>query len=607
MHFRFLTIFIFSIGMLTKLSAQSTGDSLRMEPAMGLYGDEIITLMFVGDISPSKEIIDNCALPSGGYDFKSLFKYVQPILGTSDLVCGNLNTSILTDNLSDGDRYAAPPSFANDLAMAGFNFLFTSNNQCLDYGRDGLVKTIKTLDSLGIRHSGTYINCKDRNSRSPSMFYRNGFNIALLNYTYGTNQPGASWDCNVNLMIKDWIVPDIRAAKAKSADFTVVYLNWGFEGDRYPSLDQSELAKELMDAGADLVVGTHAGVTQKVDWVRYVGGDENKYGLLAYSLGNFLTGTDKKYQDGGVILEVKLCRDTLTNKVQICRYDYIPTWMHKQTALVGSEYFVLPVNNVETGKIGINPDKAAKERMNLFANYTRGLLLPTIPEARYNLNEDVVADVAEMIHIINKPVNRLHSQMDTNIVSIRKKYVYSLSEGLILKTDVALIRRKFTDVKMYKDELKELFGEEVAVIAEVVPTDTATEKSKTQYKYITVSNSGKKSLAEIKAELKASDLNEIEINKYDSLMRSRGVFDTTYRVQFYALRSLVEVSTSKYPSVKGFEVVKDKNGYYYYLVGAGNTRTSLDVLKTKLISEGLKDAFVVQYVNRKRVNYFPLK
>ena len=70
---------------------------------------------------------------------------------------------------------------------AGFNVLLTANNHCLDRGKKGLERTILMLDSLRIPYTGTYRNEEKRRQRYPLLIHKNGFRIALLNYTYDTN------------------------------------------------------------------------------------------------------------------------------------------------------------------------------------------------------------------------------------------------------------------------------------------------------------------------------------------------------------------------------------------------------------------------------------
>ena len=81
--------------------------------------------------------------------------------------------------------------------------------------KTGMERTIQLLDSSGIRYAGTYKNLSERRQRYPLFINRNGFRIALLNYTYGTNGIKATSPNIVNYIDKNTILQDIQSAKAR--------------------------------------------------------------------------------------------------------------------------------------------------------------------------------------------------------------------------------------------------------------------------------------------------------------------------------------------------------------------------------------------------------
>jgi poly-gamma-glutamate synthesis protein (capsule biosynthesis protein) len=116
----------------------------------------------------------------------------------------------------------------------------------------------------------------------PHWIERNGIRIAVLGYNEfkprafeaGATTPGIAWSEDSQ------VVADIRAARAAGADLVIPFMHWGWERERQPTDRQRQLARTMIDAGADVVVGGHPHVTQGVDTY--------KGKLIVYSLGNFV-------------------------------------------------------------------------------------------------------------------------------------------------------------------------------------------------------------------------------------------------------------------------------------------------------------------------------
>jgi poly-gamma-glutamate synthesis protein (capsule biosynthesis protein) len=111
---------------------------------------------------------------------------------------------------------------------------------------------------------------------------RQGLRIAVLSYNEfkprsfeaGADRPGIAWSEDSQ------VVSDIRAARAAGADLVIPFMHWGWEREPDPSERQRQLARTMIDAGADVVVGGHPHVTQGAEYYRGK--------LIVYSLGNFV-------------------------------------------------------------------------------------------------------------------------------------------------------------------------------------------------------------------------------------------------------------------------------------------------------------------------------
>lgn len=156
-----------------------------------------------------------------------------------------------------------------------------ANNHTLDYGTDALTDTLATLNEHDILHVGAGENLQE--AKEAVVIETNGKTIGFLGFSRVL--PVASWAAgNKNpglFSTYDSTIPEneIRSVK-NTCDLVIVYVHWGIERNEYPEDYQRELAKKYIDAGADMVVGSHPHVLQGFEFYK------NK--PILYSLGNFL-------------------------------------------------------------------------------------------------------------------------------------------------------------------------------------------------------------------------------------------------------------------------------------------------------------------------------
>ncbi len=128
------------------------------------------------------------------------------------------------------------------------------------------------------------------------MINRNGFRIALLNYTYGTNGIKATSPNIVNYIDKNTILQDIQSAKARQPDAIIACMHWGEEYQSLPNREQRELANWLLQQGVTHIIGSHPHVIQPMELC--TNGTEQH--IIVYSLGNFISNMSKANTDGGL-------------------------------------------------------------------------------------------------------------------------------------------------------------------------------------------------------------------------------------------------------------------------------------------------------------------
>ncbi|MDO4164256.1 MAG: CapA family protein, partial [Bacteroides sp.] len=267
-----------------------------------LSAQERITLLFVGDLMQHQAQIDAARTPQGEYDYSACFSRVKQQISQADIAIANLEVTLGGAPYRGYPAFSAPDSYLTSILDAGFDVLLTANNHCLDRGRKGLERTISLLDSLSVPHAGTYRDAAERKQRYPLFLKKNGFTIALLNYTYGTNGIRVTAPNVVNYIDREAILQDIRSAQARRPDAIIACMHWGEEYRSLPNSEQRALADWLLAQGVTHVIGAHPHVIQPME----LRTDGRRQHVVVYSLGNFISNMRATNTDGGLIFTLEL-------------------------------------------------------------------------------------------------------------------------------------------------------------------------------------------------------------------------------------------------------------------------------------------------------------
>lgn len=294
------------IGLVT--GAGEIGDSPKVE------------LLFTGDAMQHQAQLDK-ALEIGqtNYDFSECYEMISDDIQEADYAICNLEVPLGGPGSYSGyPCFSAPDSFLEALIDAGFDMFLTANNHCLDRGDKAARRTLNVLDSLKVDHIGTFQDSVQRDSIAPFIKDINGFKIAFLNYTYGTNGIEPKEGFEVALIEKEKIRKEIEKAKSLSAEIIVVTIHWGIEYVLTENAVQRELAQFIADSGADIIIGSHPHVVQPM---KIISSKDNKPVLVVYSLGNFISNMKTADTRGGAMVWVTITRDK-TGKAQFDHADY---------------------------------------------------------------------------------------------------------------------------------------------------------------------------------------------------------------------------------------------------------------------------------------------
>lgn len=177
--------------------------------------------------------------------------------------------------------FRTDPKNVQILLDLGIDIVSLANNHSLDYGRDALSDTFATLDEAGILYAGAG-DSKER-AEELQVIEANGKKFGFLAATRVI--PVAGWDVRnkqpglFTTYDDTRLVERIRESK-EECDFLTVYVHWGIEREEYPQEYQNVIAKHCVEAGADVIIGTHPHVLQSIEFI------DGK--PVFYSLGNYI-------------------------------------------------------------------------------------------------------------------------------------------------------------------------------------------------------------------------------------------------------------------------------------------------------------------------------
>jgi poly-gamma-glutamate synthesis protein (capsule biosynthesis protein) len=259
------------------------------------WAADTVKLLFAGDV-----VLDDTAgaMIARGQD---PFQGFAPLFAQGDIRLANLECVVATTG-SAGDKnytFRAHPRVLPVLKRH-FDALALANNHSGDYGREAFAEMLGLLQGAGMAQFGGGNNLSQ--AHTPLVLERKGLRIALLSYNEfmprsfeaDSQAPGTAWSED------EQVVADIRAARTvHRADLVIPVMHWGWENEPLANARQRQLARTLVEAGADAVIGGHPHVRQDIEII---------HGKpVIYSVGNFvMKETDNAEQRIGWVLELNL-------------------------------------------------------------------------------------------------------------------------------------------------------------------------------------------------------------------------------------------------------------------------------------------------------------
>lgn len=212
------------------------------------------------------------------------FLHIQSDIAQADFSFVNLETAVTLENEKDTNQiynFKSNPESLTGLKNAGFDMVSVANNHSMDFLQKGFLDTLTHLDTAGLLYVGGGLNAQEAyQAKSVNL---KGKTVKFLAFSRfiptgdwfaGSNKPGIAQAYDRKPVL------DAIARERERADYVLVYLHWGVEMNNRPEAWQREFAKQMIDAGADAIIGSHVHVLQGFEYY--------KGKPIAYSIGNFL-------------------------------------------------------------------------------------------------------------------------------------------------------------------------------------------------------------------------------------------------------------------------------------------------------------------------------
>lgn len=246
-------------------------------------------LVAVGDNLMHRSCTLSAKNADGTYDFTKHFANMADIFKAADLAVISQDTVLggieLGATSTETGIFNTAVELADGMADAGINVVLAANNHIMDEGSAGLNTMMSYFSTKYPNITLLGVNNSREAKDEPVYVETNNIKIAMINYSYGSNQT-ADLDASpylLNQYDEDWLADILKQAR-EEADFIIAFPFWGEQNSMDYTQEQERQAQFLADNGVDLIIGSYPHVVEPVKWITAENGDRT---LVYYSLGNF--------------------------------------------------------------------------------------------------------------------------------------------------------------------------------------------------------------------------------------------------------------------------------------------------------------------------------
>lgn len=363
---QFITASAFSAEVLRYKQGCSAGDDIR--------------IVGVGDLLMHDRLQIQASQHKLG--FKSLWSSLLPIFAEADIAYANLEGTTAESVVKGGkiqidpgfvfdkEVYSGYPAFnyhkslITDIKESGFDVVSTANNHSFDRESVGVDKTIAELIAVGLSYTGTKTKAFGANETWHTITEVKNRRIAWLACTYETNGRRDKLKQVLTCFDqKELLLKTIRdLSNDPSIDAVIVTPHWGGEYQLQHNSQQTKLGREILEAGAVAVIGTHPHVVQP--WEKYTT-KSGREGFIAYSTGNFVAGQSPIEKRTSLMVSLSLTARA-GEKLELRGVEYVPLLIHRGSIIQSKDMRVAlstTPEKVASSAVKIWNDNYAQENM----------------------------------------------------------------------------------------------------------------------------------------------------------------------------------------------------------------------------------------------------
>lgn len=295
-------------------------------------------LVAVGDNLMHRSCTLSAKNADGTYDFTKHFANMADIFKAADLAVISQDTVLggieLGATSTETGIFNTAVELADGMADAGINVVLAANNHIMDEGSAGLNTMMSYFSTKYPNITLLGVNNSREAKDEPVYVETNNIKIAMINYSYGSNQT-ADLDASpylLNQYDENWLSDILKQAR-EEADFIIAFPFWGEQNSMDYTQEQERQAQFLADNGVDLIIGSYPHVVEPVKWITAENGDRT---LVYYSLGNFQSIQNTVENMLGGQANVTISKEEDGTHISDYSLDFVVTHYEKRES---SEYY----------------------------------------------------------------------------------------------------------------------------------------------------------------------------------------------------------------------------------------------------------------------------
>lgn len=329
-----ITSFVMFVLFLVVSNAMSVFYEFGNKEVQPRTEDDLVVMDFVGDVMLGRGIAE--LAESKGYPY--LYRGVADYWKQSDLVAANVESAVLRlpeNQYKREDKkirlfLSCNYDALDSLREAGVNLFGFANNHITDFGIEPIEELISYMKNEEVLYSGIGMN------RSDAVKYVltnvNGVKVAFISVSDIYYAPDIAGEQSAGVLTTGYTgYNQIVNRASRESDLTIVYMHFGEENEVTTNKHQEQIAHQLVEAGANIVIGSHPHVVQKAEKYRD--------GMIFYSMGNFIFDQGNTFSRDSMMLQLKV------NKTGKCEFEVIPMRINNGVPMVADEIYTKRINH----------------------------------------------------------------------------------------------------------------------------------------------------------------------------------------------------------------------------------------------------------------------